>query len=351
MATTIVDVAKKAGVGEATVVRALRGSGYVSPATKARVIKAARELNYRPNHLARSLALGTSQFIGLIAGSDIVSAFHPYLGTLEQGIRNAGYSLLFCIATSDSQDAERSCLEEMISKRTGGVIVSPGTLSSSAEPYREALDSGVHLVIVDKLVDGLAAPQIIVDQYKSGRIATEHLISLGHRDIIYLAIPATSNVGRERARGFREAMEDAGIPVTDSSIVEVDRTEEAGMKAAAQLLKTDRLPTGIVTRHDVVAIGLMQTILDAGLSIPGDVSIVSHGDHGPMYALRVPLTTVHTPTEQMIDVALKMILDMVSGIPVKPEVTLLDVHLVVRASTGPPRWSLGFGECVAISHD
>lgn len=336
MATTIVDVARVAGVGKATVVRALRGTGYVSPATRDKVRKAAAELGYQPNHIARSLVLGKSELVGMVAGPFLLSAFYPYIKPIEHGIRQAGYSMLFYISTGDDPEAERPCFQELIMKRVAGVIVAPSSLDAAPEPFQEVLSAGIKMVIVDRMVKGVATPQVIVDQYRSGRLAAEHLLSLGHRRIAYLGMPETSYVGCRRAQGIRDAIEAAGVSRQECIFTEVGSTEEDGSNAAARLLKLKKRPTAIIARHDHVAVGVMQTLLAAGLSIPGDVSLVSHGDNAyPCHALRVPLTTVHVPTDRLASVAAKKLLEALSGNEVCPDVTVLDVNLVVRESTGP----------------
>lgn len=334
MAATIVDIAKKAGVGEATVVRALRGSGYVSKATKARVLKVAAEMDYRPNRIARSLALGKSEFVAIVAPAFGVNAVQPYIGPIEQGIRAAGYSMLFYLATSPS--AELDCFEEVLSKRAAGVIVMPASLNQDPKPYQMLVEKGVKMAIMDKTVEGVPVPQIMVDHYKSGRLAAEHLIGLGHRDIVYLAIPRNSRVGNDRARGFLDAMTNAGIP-TEGSIIEVqENTEEAGKAALADLLKRPHMPTAVVARHDLMAIGVMQAAFAAGLPVPEDLSLVGHGNMPIVHALRAPLTSVQTPTDKLSKLAVEKVFAMLAGEEVPPEVTVLDVELMVRGSTAPP---------------
>lgn len=336
MAATIVDIAREAGVGEATVVRALRGTGYVSAATKARIEKVAARLNYHPNHVARSLALGTSEFVGMVLDAGFAPALKPFLSPIEQGIRNAGYSMLFYMSSGTGPDAELRCFRELLYKRIAGAIIAPNSLTPNPEPYRMLIDNGIKIVTIDINVDGLKAPQIVCDHYQSAKLATEHLISLGHRDIVYLAIPRTSHIGRERARGFQDTMTAAGIQIDESSIVETpDHTEEAGAEATLRLLERRKRPTAVVARLDTVAIGVMQTVLAAGLSIPEDISLVGHGDHGLCHALRVPLTTIHAPIEQMASLAVRRLLDMLAGKTVKPVTEALAVELVVRSSTGP----------------
>ncbi len=333
MATTMLDIARAAGVGEGTVGRALRGKGYVSPATRERILRVAASLNYQPNHIARSLVLGKSDLVGIVASASDAAAFDPYLELVEPGIQEAGYSVLFYMLTSTSPDSETGIFREIIGKRVAGAIVMPSSLASDPKPYKMLLNSGVKVVVTNRNIPGIRTPQIVFDHYGSARLATDHLTSLGHRNIVYLAIPETSYVGRERGRGFRDAMNAAGIPINESSVIEVDCTEHAGFQTALELFARDDRPTAFVTRHDIVAVGVILAAVEAGLSVPGDVSVVGHGDISLAHALRVPLTTVHNPNQQMAFAAVEMLLEMLGGKPVEPVTRTLETHLVVRSST------------------
>jgi LacI family transcriptional regulator len=244
MAVTIGDVAKAAGVSRSTVSKALGSIGHVSPGTKARVLKVAAALDYRPSHLARSLSKGTSGMIGVVTTPSILPMFATFIHPIENAIRDAGYSLLLYI-TSGDPDSEQLCLEETINKRVAGVIAIPSSHPADIEYYQDLVDRGIKLVVIDRCVEGLESPQVGGDDYQSARIATEYLISLGHRHIVYLAIPRSSYAGRQREQGFLEAMSHAGIAVAESSLIETDFGEEYGEAAMNQLLKSGDVPTAI----------------------------------------------------------------------------------------------------------
>jgi LacI family transcriptional regulator len=336
VSVTIADVARAAGVSRSTVSKAFGSKGFVSPATRARVIRVAAELSYRPSYIARSLSLGTSRLIGVVVTPSILTVFANFVQPIERAIREAGYSLLL-YTTSGDPESERLCLEDLIQKRVEGVISIPSSNPADVACYREVLASGIKLVVVDRCMDGLGAPQVGGDDYEAGRLATEHLLSLGHRRIVYLAIPRTSSTGRRRAQGFADAMSRAGIPVDESSIVESGFGEESGEKAMEALLRRQVPPTGVIARHDLNAIGAMRVALASGLSVPGDISIVGNADISLADMVRVPLTTVRHPSRQMAVTGVGWLLDMLGGKPVAPEITRLPVELVARSSTARPR--------------
>lgn len=337
MPTSINDIARAAGVSCTTVLRALWDKDRIAPATKARVLKIAAELNYRPNMVARSLVSGKTKLIGLLVGTDAHS-FNRYLDPLYHMIRQAGYTVLVYIAIEGSE-GELTCAHEMICNRVSGVLAQPTQRSLDLEPYRQLLDADIPVVTFDRSLDDLATPQVTSDQYAIGRIAAEHLISLGHERIVHLAMPGKGYLSSERIRGIREAMSDAGLAADSLDVVEVGWTPEDGARVMRQILeRTGPRPTAVVARHDWVAVGAMDAIQEAGLSIPGDVSVVGVGDVPMVDRLAVPLTTLSIPANQIASRAVGCLLDTLEGRVVEPKVYLVsEFQLIRRASTGPAK--------------
>ena len=335
MAVTVYDIAKAAGVGRTTVLRALWGKEDINPDTKARIKAIAAQMKYRPNYIARSLVSGKSRFVGVMVTRSLFSSASGTIDLLESSLRSAGYTMLL-EGTSGYPSGEREALERMMQNRVAGVIVVPSSNTTDPDAYIELVDSGVRTVVIDRFVEGLKTPQIIGDDYRASRLSAEHLISLGHKRIAYLAIPETSYVGRERARGFRDSMKDAGLEVPDSSIIETQFNDVDGARVMAELLKKNP-PTAVIARHDVVAVGAIRAIYEAGYTVPEYISLVGNGDIWCSDALRVPLTSIRHPIEQMTEMAVGKLLDMLADKPVIKETVKFDVSLVVRSSTAPPR--------------
>jgi DNA-binding LacI/PurR family transcriptional regulator len=197
------------------------------------------------------------------------------------------------------------------------------------------VESGVKVVVIDRYLENVKAPQVICDDYTATRLATEHLISLGHRRIVHMAIPQTSYVGRQRSKGFHDAMSEAGIPVTSASTVDTPMGAQFGYQIMSRLLKRKNRPTAVVVRQDVIAIGAMRAILANGLSIPKDISIIGNGDFWCDDMLGVPLTTVHFPIEEVARIGVKRLLQMLAGEHVEAKTEVLDVKLIIRSSCAP----------------
>jgi DNA-binding LacI/PurR family transcriptional regulator len=313
---------------------ALRDTGRISPETKARIKRIAAEMNYRPNNIARSLTAGRSTLVAVVVAPAALPMFHLMMRPIEEGLQKAGYSMILYSATS-TMDGQLVCTEQLLANRVAGVIVVAGSYFSDSEGYKELVDAGLSVVVISRRFPGLAVPQIACDDYKIAKLATEYLISLGHRRIGHLTIPMNTDAGLDRARGFESAMSDAGIPVNPDWVVETDLSEDAGFEAMSALLKTGDEPTAVITRHDAVAIGAMQGVFSAGKSVPDDISIVGNGEIWRSDMLRVPLTTIRHPTEKMAALGVERLLRSLAGDVVPPETEMLDVELIVRSSCQP----------------
>jgi DNA-binding LacI/PurR family transcriptional regulator len=334
---TVYDIAKAAGVSRTTVLRALSDKPDINPETKARIKEVARQMRYRPNYLARSLTLGRSMFVGVIVYPSLYPTFHQFILCIESALREEGYSMLLYISGRDDAESDEHFVEQLMKNRVDGVIAVPGSKSMNSQPYQELVDSGVHLVTVDGCIEGLSIPQVTADNYQAGKLATEHLISLGHRNIVYMGIPRTSYVGRERAKGFTDAMAEAGISVEPSSIIEIGFDEDRAEEVAAKVLKRSNPPTAILTRHDITARGAMRAAFAAGLRVPEDISIVGNGNIPGSDMFRVPLTTVNFPGPQMAKLSVQKLLELLDGKDVPPDITVFGVEFVERSSAAPPR--------------
>jgi LacI family transcriptional regulator len=336
MASTVYDIAKAASVSTTTVLRALWDKDDIKPETRERILKLATEMNYRPNLLARSLTTGSSRFVGMVVTPTVSSTYAESIGLVVRTVHEAGYATL-TYTTDGCPDSERMCLEQLASARVAGAIVIPEADTKNVTIYQELVDSGMKLVVAHSCIEGLGAPQVVGDNYQVTWLAARHLISLGHREIVYLAIPEDCALGEQRARGFRDALGAAGIPVLPSSIVTCGHSEEAGREAMASLLRRTALPTAIIARHDTVALGVMRAAFDAGLSIPGDLSVIGNSDMPVTDLLRVPLTTVRHPAEEVARIAITKLVSLLEGGAMEAGITKLDVQLVLRASCAPPK--------------
>jgi DNA-binding LacI/PurR family transcriptional regulator len=293
-------------------------------------------MNYRPNQSARSLAVGRSRIVGVVAPSSDTRQFYTAYETIRVGLGRHGYTVVLYVIDGSATD-EKACFEPLITDRVAGALVHPAFEPVGASAYKALSDFGAKLMVIDGFIEGLQVPQVLADPYRSFRASTEYLISLGHQRIAYLATPQTTYVGRQRARGFWEALHEARIASGPTPVVDTPLHKEDGAAAMAKLLGHKRPPTAIIARHDLVAMGAMQAVFAAGLSVPEDVSIIGYGDVEYASMLRVPLTTVRYPAEELGSIVVDTMVAMLDGNPVEPQARFLTEEFVVRGSCAPPR--------------
>jgi LacI family transcriptional regulator len=331
---TSADVAAMARVSRTTVSFVLneRAGVKIPDETRQRVLAAAAALDYHPNSVARQLARGTSRTIGLVLRqSPEQVANDGLLAETLRGLAVAARSAEYRVLLETMVPGERSYANLVRSGRADGLIVS-GPRYDDVE-LAELVRDGFPVVIQGSL-PGLEVPSIDVDNEAGARIAVEHLLALGHRRIACITnAPLAYTASTERLAGYREALAAAGVPEDPGLVAEGAFDAQSGHRAVAEILARTT-PDAIFVASDVVAIGAMAGLREAGLSVPGDISVVGF-DAIPLAAyMDPPLTTISVPAYDLGRAAGRAILDRIGGRPVAGR-TLLPSQLIVRASTAP----------------
>jgi LacI family transcriptional regulator len=333
MPTTLGDIARALNVSKMTVSRAINNHPEINPETRARVLAAAQKMNYRPNQFARALTSKHSYLIGIVVPDLMHSYFAEICRGVESHARPAGYQNLIC---STDEEARKELDEiEALWTRTDGLIVASSLATQDAKWYRKLLSEGGKIVLIDRLLNGLRCPAVTTDDVQVGKLATEHLIKLGHRKIGHLrGTSASTSAGR--FEGYKQAMSKARLRVDKSLVHDCGFTEADGRAAMNDWIATGNLPAAIFAANDPAAIGAMAALSDAGLDVPRDVAIVGAGNihYGDM--LRVPLTTVSWSTAAMGQAAAKLLLELIEGkhSAAKPQQVTIPPELVIRRSCG-----------------
>ena len=331
MPTTLGDIARALNVSKMTVSRAINNHPEINAETRARVLAAAQKMNYRPNQFARALTSKHSYLIGIVVPDLMHSYFAEICRGVESHARPAGYQNLIC---STDEDARKELDEtEALSTRTDGLIVASSL--NETRVYRRLLREGGKIVLIDRLLDGLRCPAVTTDDVQVGRLATEHLIKLGHRRIGHLR-GTSASTSQGRFEGYKQTMSKARLRVDKSLVHDCGFTESDGRAAMTDWIANGDLPTAIFAANDPAAIGAMSALNDAGLGVPNDVAIVGAGNihYGDM--LRVPLTTVSWSTAAMGQAAAELLLELIEGKTksAKPRRVIIPPELVVRRSCG-----------------
>ena len=334
--TTIQDIARQLGISAMTVSRALRGHANVSEVTRQKILQAAQQSNYKPNRWARSLVTQKSHIIGIVVPDISHTFFAEIARGVEETIDSEGYDLLLCHSRRDPVK-ERHELDMLMGSRVDGLIVASEQPEDEPKTFVELQERGVPFVLIDRCFRGLDAPFVGVDDRAVGRLATEHLIKLGHTRIAHILGPRVST-GLLRYKGYLKAMEANGIAVNPDWIVQGTFIGEGGRQAMLRILAGKERPTAVFAANDPTAIGAIEVCREVGLRIPADISIIGAGNiEGPIHPSPF-IDTVDWPRLELGRAAAKILLGLISpGTGRQISRKIFAPQVFVRQSTSPPR--------------
>jgi LacI family transcriptional regulator len=333
---TIRDVARLAEVHPGTVSRALNEQTrtLVNEETAARVLRAADELGYRPNPIARGLKTNRSFTVGVVIPDLTNPLFPPIVRGIEDRLGDAGYTPLI-VNTDNDPERERSHIEAMLARQVDGLIAATARLDVSL--LADVAASGTALVLVNRSLEDGSTAAVTVDDRKGISLAVGHVAALGHRLIGNVAGPQNVSTGHLRHLGFIEAMNAAGLTVDPGQVSYAGAfTEPEGARACARVLESEPRVTAIVAANDRLAMGCYDTLAAAGLRCPQDISIVGFNDMPFIDRLQPPLTSVRVPQREIGSTAADLLLAQLTDGDAPPRQVLLEPELIVRASTAPP---------------
>jgi DNA-binding LacI/PurR family transcriptional regulator len=329
---TIRDVAQRAGVGVGTVSRVLNDNPSVSDATRRKVLSAIEALDYTPSPIARRLSLGKTLTIAVVVPFFTRPSFVERLRGVEYALADSEYDLiLFNVETTAKRDAYFRSIPRR--ERVDGLLIV--TLAPNDADVDRFLRANVPTVLVDAHHPWLS--QVVIDDVAGGRMATQHLIELGHHKIGFVGDefdnPFHFVSSRDRYEGYRQALEEAGIPFRP----EYHRQGEHGRKQARgmahELLALPGPPTAIFAASDIQAIGVLEAAQDAGLQVPGELSVVGYDDIE--IAEYLNLTTIRQPHFALGVEGVKLLLESIATLPLTTHQILLPIELVVRHTSAP----------------
>jgi LacI family transcriptional regulator len=334
---TLRDVARVAGVHPATVSRALNEEtrALVNEETARRVLKAAEELGYRPNPIARGLKTNRSYTIGVLIPDLTNPLFPPILRGIEDRLETDGYTPL--IANTDN-DPERELLDSqtMRARQVDGIIAA--TARRDHRLHDALLEAGTPLVLVNRRQEALPVSSATADDRMGMRLAVEHLLSLGHTRIAHLAGPLDYSTGLDRHESFRETMRAAGLePDPELVLVAEAFTESEGARLCGQLMAGGHGFTAVAAANDLIALGCYDVFVERGVRCPEEISVVGFNDMPFAARFNPPLTTIHIPHYEIGKGAAQLMLERLQDGDSPPREIRLEPSLVVRGSVGPPR--------------
>ena len=339
--TTIRELARLSGVSVGTVSRALNGYTDVRPETRERIVRLARELDYTPAAAARTLVTQRSHVIGVFleTGEGQPDLQHPFFHEVLVGLKGCigadGYDLLlFASERPGNGYGDHSYLKRCRHHNVDGVALMG--VDATNDELRRLLRSELPCVGVDVELAGTCTGYVMSDNVLGAGVAVRHLHELGHRRIATITGLLDKKPGIDRLRGYRQACQDLALAYRDEYVGYGDFYFESGHQAARRLLALDEPPTAIFAAADMTAIGVIRAAAEAGLDVPGDLSVVGFDDIQLAEHVHPPLTTLAQDKTGLGVEAARLLLRQIEGADVADPVTL-PVELIVRGSTAPAR--------------
>ena len=336
---TLRDVAADAGVHPATASRALNPGtrALVNEDTARRVLESAARLGYRPNPIARGLKTNRSYTIGVVVPDLRNPLFPPIARGVEERLEPSGYTSLLA-NTDNDPEREKLSFEALRARQVDGVIT--GTARRHHPLLRELCDTGLPVVQVNRRMDDDDIPSVVADDIAGVRLAIDHLAELGHTQIGHVAGSLEVSTGQQRLDGFLQAMADRGLEVDGRlTPTALNYSEAEGYRLTRALLQGGAPFTAILAGNDLMALGCIDALREAGLGVPDDVSVVGFNDMDWSGRFAPPLTTVRVPHYELGVQAAALMLERLStgdAVPAHPaKHIVLPVEMVVRGSTAP----------------
>ncbi|GGQ86074.1 LacI family DNA-binding transcriptional regulator [Streptomyces flaveolus] len=341
---TIPDVARHAGVGQATAARVLGGYGSASAATRERVLAAAAELGYSTNAVARSMISGRTHTLGVV----VADVENPYFARAVRGVTDvaAKAGLQVVLANSDENgETEKSAVQMFIERRVDGLVVAPAAAEHGH--LDKAVASGVPVVLLDRVLAGAELDTVVVDNRGAAKAAVARFTGAGHRriavvtsasgdeDSVRLAPGADIWTTTERLTGYRQALRAAGIPREAELIRHTGYDRTWARSAVLDLMSSDDRPTALFTTDNVATLGTLDALLDLGARIPDDVSVIGFDDAEWTTLVRPRLSVVGQPVQELGGLAADILVRRINGSTARPRRHTLRTTYIARESTGP----------------
>ncbi|WP_296700330.1 LacI family DNA-binding transcriptional regulator [Algoriphagus sp.] len=331
---TIHDIAEKLNVTASTVSRALNDNPRISEATKKKVLKVAKQLNYQPNHIASALRSGKSRLIGVI----VPTANRNFFSSVIRGIEEIATNLNYRIVISQSYDEfekEVQNVEALLNAQVDGVIASIGKTTENIEHFEKIMKKGIPLVLFDRVSNDLEVSQVVIDDFLGAYQTVDHLIKNGAKRIIHFSSSQRINIYKERKRGYEEALKDNGIEVDPALILYSNMQLEDGRKLIEDLLKKDVKFDAVFSASDYAIMGAMQVLKEHGYKIPQQIKLAGFGNE-PFTSFTEPtITTVDQKSIPMGKITAETFFELLNDKKTDPmaKKTILKPELIIRGSS------------------
>jgi len=325
------DVARLAQVSQSAVSRALTPGASVSEKTREKVLKAASQLGYRPNALARAMISGRSRLIALLVAY-LDNQFYPIvLEHLSRTLQGHGYQVLLFMTDPGKQD---EVVQKILQYQVDGIVMASATLSSTLA--RECANTGIPVVMFNRYVATSPASSVTSDNIEGGRLLGDFLVRGGHERIAFIAGAEDSSTNRDREAGFYQGLAQHGVTVFAHAVG--GYSFEGAARAARELMSLKRRPDAIFAANDQMAFSVMDVVRsEFSLRVPQDISIVGYDDVPQSAWKAYDLTTISQSYMEMVEMTAKILIEQIENKIVKKRAAVMPAKLVIRSSSRVPK--------------
>lgn len=332
--TTIYDIAKILGISPATVSRALNDHPAINSNTKLTIANKATELGYRSNTFASNLRRKSTSTLGVIVPRLNSSFMSAVLAGMESVANRAGYNLLIS-QSLESGIKEKANAKTMFNSRVDGLLVSLAYDTEEFAHFESFVSMEVPVLFFDRILDHPHCAGIVIDNHQAGYEVTAHLISQGCNRIVHVTGNRMRNVYSDRYQGYRKALQVHGLPFEESFVVESDLSQDSAIAAMAQFMAMETPPDGLFVTNDSCAVSCMKELKRLGYRIPQDIAVAGFNNDPVSEVVEPNLTTVYYPGREMGEIAVKTMIDHLTGVRVMDTVHthVMPHELIIRASS------------------
>lgn len=310
---TIYDIALKLDISSATVSRGLQDHPAINKNTRKKIQDIAKELGYRHNNFASNLRKQKTNTIGVMVHELNSTFMTSVLAGIEKVTTEAGYDIVIA-HSSESFEKETANANNLFHKRVDGIIASLSFDTNNLNHFKQFEDRGIPLIFFDRVEEKLDYTKVIIDNYKCGYQATQHLIEQGCKKIVLVTANQKRNVYAQRYKGYADALFDNNIPLNKNLVLIKDLSEQCGVDAAKEILKMKPLPDGAFITNDFSAAVCMQTLKEYGVRIPEDIAIVGFNNDSVSKIVEPQLTTIQYPGTDVGEIAARNLVNHLKGV-------------------------------------
>ena len=330
---TIYDISKKLNISAATVSRALNNNPKISQKTRELVLKTAAKMNYKQNRLAQALKSGRTNNVGVIVPFINRSFFSSVIRGIEEELSPHGYHVIICQSHEDV-DNEIKQIDTLLNTQVDGIFMSVAKTTQDTSHIQKALAENTPLVFFDRKKDVPGLSSVIIDDFKGGYLATQHLIKQGCKKIAHFSGDLSVEIYKNRHQGYLKALKDHGITPLSRFSLQVNSKLESGISAVKELWEFEEKPDAIFSASDYAALGAIQELRKIGIKIPKEVCVVGFSNEPFTKYMELPITSVDQTPFEMVKIAAQVFLEQIeSQILTAEKKVVLAPELYIRDSS------------------